>query len=280
MADITTKKITSVDDTLNISALFVNDNGTLKQIQLSDLINILNGSFIKQFQNAGFHNSIYRGKYLGNAVTSAQYAAIKAGTFDDMYIGDYWTIGGVNYRIAAFDYYLHCGDTDLTAHSVVLVPDTCLANKQMNSTNTTAGAYVGSEMYKTNMNDVKTTIKNAFSGHILKHRIYLNNAVSNGVVSGGIWVDSEIELMNEQMVYGNTIFGNAANGNTIPNKYRVEKTQLPLFALRPDFICIRDWYWLRDVVSASAFAVVTGSGGAIYINASASYGVRPAFCIS
>lgn len=34
MADITTKKITSVDDTLNISALFVNDNGTLKQIQL------------------------------------------------------------------------------------------------------------------------------------------------------------------------------------------------------------------------------------------------------
>lgn len=48
MADITTKKITSVDDTLNISALFVNDNGTLKQIQLSDLINILNDGFYIQ----------------------------------------------------------------------------------------------------------------------------------------------------------------------------------------------------------------------------------------
>ena len=35
MADITTKKITSVDDTLNISALFVNDNGTLKQMAVS-----------------------------------------------------------------------------------------------------------------------------------------------------------------------------------------------------------------------------------------------------
>ena len=26
---------------------------------------------------------------------------------DDLFIGDYWTISGVNYRIAAFDYWLH-----------------------------------------------------------------------------------------------------------------------------------------------------------------------------
>lgn len=48
------------------------------------------------FNNAGAHNAIYRGKSLGSTVTTAQYAAIKAGTFDDLYIGDYWTIGGVN----------------------------------------------------------------------------------------------------------------------------------------------------------------------------------------
>lgn len=56
--------------------------------------------------NAGAHNGIYRGKFLGNSVTAAQYAAIAAGTFEDLYIGDYWTIGGVNWRIAAFDYYV------------------------------------------------------------------------------------------------------------------------------------------------------------------------------
>ena len=76
--------------------------------------------------NDGAHNAIYRGKYLGESATEAQYAAISAGTFDDLYIGDYWTIGGVNYRIAAFDYYLNSGDTACTAHHVVLVPDTCL----------------------------------------------------------------------------------------------------------------------------------------------------------
>ena len=56
--------------------------------------------------NAGAHNSIYRGKYLGSSVTAEQYTAISSGTFEDLYIGDYWTIGGVNYRIAAFNYYM------------------------------------------------------------------------------------------------------------------------------------------------------------------------------
>lgn len=44
--------------------------------------------------NAGAHNAIYRGKNLGSAVTAAQWAAIDAGTFEDLFIGDYWTIGG------------------------------------------------------------------------------------------------------------------------------------------------------------------------------------------
>ena len=58
---------------------------------------------LKQFNNAGAHNAIYRGKNLGTSVTTAQYNAIKAGTFDDLYIGDYWVINGKTWRIAAFD---------------------------------------------------------------------------------------------------------------------------------------------------------------------------------
>ena len=68
--------------------------------------------------------------------------------------------------------------------------------------NTTAGGYVGSDMYKSNLEQAKTTIKSAFSGHVLKHRIYLTNAVANGRASGGAWCDSEVDLMCEQMVYG------------------------------------------------------------------------------
>lgn len=242
------------------------------------------------FNNAGAHNAIYRGKSLGSTVTTAQYAAIKAGTFDDLYIGDYWTIGGVNYRIAAFDYYLNSGDTNCTTHHVVIVPDTCLYNAQMHNTssggwesgaaNTTAGGYVGSDMYKSNLERAKTTIKSAFSGHILKHRIYLTNAVANGRASGGAWCDSEVDLMCEQMVYGSGIFSPVSDGSNVPANYRVEKSQLPLFQHEPSRIGNRNDWWLRDVITASGFADVSGGGYATCNDASASLGVRPAFCIS
>lgn len=242
------------------------------------------------FNNAGAHNAIYRGKSLGSTVTTAQYAAIKAGTFDDLYIGDYWTIGGVNYRIAAFDYYLNSGDTNCTTHHVVIVPDTCLYNAQMHNTssggyeggaaNTTTGGYVGSDMYKSNLEQAKTTIKSAFSGHVLKHRIYLTNAVANGRASGGAWCDSEVDLMCEQMVYGSGIFSPVSDGSNVPANYRVEKSQLPLFQHEPSRICNRATWWLRDVITASTFADVASYGSAYYANASNSVGVRPAFCIS
>lgn len=242
------------------------------------------------FNNAGAHNAIYRGKSLGSTVTTAQYAAIKAGTFDDLYIGDYWTIGGVNYRIAAFDYYLNSGDTNCTTHHVVIVPDTCLYNAQMHNTssggwesgaaNTTAGGYVGSDMYKSNLERAKTTIKSAFSGHILKHRIYLTNAVANGRASGGAWCDSEVDLMCEQMVYGSGIFSPVSDGSNVPANYRVEKSQLPLFQHEPSRIGNRNDWWLRDVITASCFALVGSRGDANCGDASYSFGVRPAFCIS
>lgn len=243
------------------------------------------------FNNAGAHNAIYRGKSLGSTVTTAQYAAIKAGTFDGLYIGDYWTIGGVNYRIAAFDYYLNSGDTSCTTHHVVIVPDTCLYNAQMHNTssgnyengaaaNTTAGGYAGSDMYKSNLEQAKTTIKSAFSGHVLKHRIYLTNAVANGRASGGAWCDSEVDLMCEQMVYGSGIFSPVSDGSNVPANYRVEKSQLPLFQHEPSRICNRATWWLRDVITASRFADVSGYGLADYSDASHSLGVRPAFCIS
>ncbi len=232
------------------------------------------------FNNAGAHNAIYRGKSLGSSVTSAQYSAISAGTFDDMYIGDYWTIGGVNYRIAAFDYYLNCGDTSCTKHHVVLVPDTCLYNHVMNDTNITTGAYVGSKMYTEGLEQAKTTIKAAFSGHVLSKRIYLSNATANGKASAGAWCDSEVDLMCEHMVYGNGVFSPVSDGTTVPNNYRVEKSQLPLFQHEPSRICNRAIWWLRDVISASDFAYVNDNGSANYTNASNSIGVRPAFCIS
>lgn len=231
--------------------------------------------------NAGGHNSIFRGKNLGTQVTNEQYAVIQAGTFDDLYIGDYWVIGGVNWRIAAFDYYYNTGDTVFTKHHAVIVPDTTLYSHNMNDTNTTVGAYVGSGMYTEGLEQAKTQIQNAFdASHVLSHRLFLTNTTTNGYASSGEWKDSIVDLMCENMVYGSLIFSPVSDGTNILYNYRVEKGQLPLFSMAPQYTFVRSQsYWLRDVVSASAFAIASLNGRAADGSASNVNGVRPAFCI-
>ena len=229
------------------------------------------------------HNSIYRGKYLGTSVTEAQWQEIANGTFDDMYIGDYWTIGSVTYRIAAFDYYLGTGDTVMTTHHITLVPDVPMYSHIMSDSDTgTTGGYVGSKMYTTGLNNAKATINNAFGApHILTHRQYLCNAVSNGKPTGSSWYDSTVELMTEQNVYGGRVFGSISDSSTSTTlgSFIVDKSQYPLFAFRPDLISNNYSFWLRDVVGDSYFASVSRDGCAGFVGFPSFFGVRPAFSI-
>lgn len=264
-------------------------NGTTKKAVIENLLNVIVPS------NAGGHNAIYRGKditeyFYGrekyNEKTFSQ--AVADGTFDNIFVGDY-IIGKTSnrkYIVADINYRLHCGDTECTKPHVLMIPERIMGTAQMNASNITDGAYIGSAMYKTNLAQFKTVIKNDFeTSHILKHRNHLQNAVSNGCETGGTWYDSDIELMNEIMVYGCQIFKNATNGSTFPNNYQIDNSQLSLFRLRHDSIVARNdagdryWYWLRDVVSSSTFAGVANYGHASHYSASTSGGVRPAFLI-
>ena len=246
------------------------DSGTVAA-KINDRLPVIN--------NAGAHNAVYRGKYLGTSVTEAQWLAIANGTFADLYIGDYWKINEVNWRIAAFDYYYNTGDTNCTTHHAVIVPDIRLYAARMNETNDTTGGYVGSEMYTANLEQAKTAINAAFgANHILSHRQLLVNAVTNGVPSGVSWYDSTVELMTERNVYGNEVMGWSSNGSA-PFVYTVDKTQYPLFAHDPSMIVRRIWFWLRDTTSSKMFCSAGFAGQANRTEASTSGGVRPAFCI-
>lgn len=230
--------------------------------------------------NAGAHNAVYRGKNLGSAVTAAQWAAIQAGTFENLFIGDFWEIGGVNWRIAAFDYYYNTGDVLCTTHHVTIVPDAKLYDHVMNDTNTTVGAYVGSQMYTEGLNTAKTTINSAYgSAHILNHRQYLKNAVTGNYESGGSWYDSTVELMTEQNVYGGKIFANCMQDENWARLSTIDKSQFPLFAHRPDMISNGSGIFLRDVASSETFCYTQDNGAAEHVYASTAHGVRPAFSI-
>lgn len=281
---VQTKKFADLEAILSVTGteqMLIHDGNGVKVITVKNLHKGLQTD-IDSVRNvladgAGAHNSIYRGKNLGTSVTAEQYAAISSGKFTDLYIGDYWVIKGVTYRIAAFDYYYNCGDTNFAKHHVVIVPDTSLYKAQMNTSNVTTGGYTGSAMYKSNLAQAKTTIKAAFgSAHVLTKRELLTNAVNGNTPSGWAWFDSDVELMNEVQVYGSVAWG-AHDGNG----YNVASGdgQFPLFMFDRTKLHNREDYWLRDVSSAPAFSIVGYSGSANGTGASYSYGVRPAFCI-
>lgn len=281
---VQTKKFADLEAILSVTGtekMLIHDGNGVKVITVENLHKGLQTD-IDSVRNvladgAAAHNCIYRGKNLGTSVTAEQYAAISSGKFTDLYIGDYWVIKGVTYRIAAFDYYYNCGDTNFTKHHVVIVPDTSLYKAQMNTSNVTTGGYTGSAMYKSNLAQAKTTIKAAFgSAHVLTKRELLTNAVNGNTPSGWAWFDSDVELMNEVQVYGSVAWG-AHDGNG----YNVASGdgQFPLFMFDRTKLHNREDYWLRDVSSATTFSHVYGNGRADASYASRSFGVRPAFCI-
>lgn len=239
------------------------------------------GTALSIEDNAATHNMVYRGKNLGSSLTAEQAAAIKAGTFKDIYLGDYWQISGRDFVVAGFDYWYKCGDTSCNTHHVVIIPRSQLYTYKFNPTNTTDGGYVGSDLYKNGLTQAKEIFNAAFgSAHILNHREYLVNAVTNGKPTGSDWYDSTVDLMNENMVYGGRQFSPMPDGtdpwNTCRN-YTIDKSQLPLFRLAPWMSFVRDqWCWLRDVVSAAKFAACGGPGYAGCDSAGVADGVWPA----
>lgn len=292
--------LSTADKTNLVSAIneIFSSVGILSGLSTSDkttLVAAINEIFaytkvLKESSGAGLHNSLFRGKNIGTSLTSAQSSAIRAGTFDDLWVGDFWIIDNIIYRIADFDYYLHSGDTECTTHHVVVVPDTIFYTARMNSSDTTAGGYVGSEMYKTNLNQVTTTFTNAFgSSHILTYRECLTNAVTDGRATGAAWCNSTVELMTEAMVYGSYIRSTTNVGGTTETWYEdgttPSKSQLALFRLRPDLIIsssgsTRDTWWLRNVSNSLRFANVVAFGRTSANAASGSaLGVRPAALI-
>lgn len=256
----------------------------------TQLTNIRSARYGKDVRSAIANGVAIAGTYswggnsLGTSLTSAQKTAISNGTFDGIHIGDYWTIDGIQYLVADFDYWYRKGDTDFNKHHVVLINNTFSGNFAactMNATNITEGGYMGSRMYTETIPNVNTTLKSAFGDNLLTHRELLVNAVTDGKPSAATWADSTADLLNEFMVYGCRIHGAQAAASTPGGNYTIDTSQLKIFELKPELIGARraGWTWLRDVVSSTVFAFAGVSGGAYCGSASGSDFVRVAFAV-
>ena len=237
------------------------------------------------------HNAVWGGRDITAAFNAGTVSAnIANGTFRDIFPGDYITkqvtISGtaytVNWVIADCDYWINKGDTAMTAHHVVIVPQTPIFDANMNATNTTEGGYAGSRMYRETIPACATGIVNAFgSSHILTFRDSITRAINTSSISSGApfwtgassdwgWYDAQCNLMCERMVYGMPAVSSSGWDAGVATR------QMSAFRLSERLINYnRNWWWLRDVGSSARFAYVNGLGVALSANASGVAGVRP-----
>ena len=251
------------------------------------------------------HRNFYRGKDITAAFDAGTVSEhIANGTFRDIFPGDYitkqitvpqilkadgtteyiaQTTYAVRFIITDLDVWRGRGDTPVTVHHAVIVPERVVFNSCMNETNTTEGGYLGSFMNTNVMPAFTTGLQNAFgSAHILQFRFLDTKAVNNDLKSGGIvnytgatywgghdWASHYCHLMTETMVYGAPITASCAADEIMGG------VQFAAFRLNSNLVYNRQNYWLGVVVSSASFAYVGGYGHAGPRGASDVGGARP-----
>lgn len=239
--------------------------------------------------NAGAHNSIYRGEDITDLFYDGTLSEqIANGTFDDIFIGDY-IIGestGSKYFVADIDYELNTGSSALTTHHVLMIPELIFGNAPINDSGGTNGGYINSDMRTSHLENYKMYIRNDFgTNHILTYDQYLCDTVTDNYESNKDWYSADIELMNEIMVFSCRLYNNERQGTESAANATIDNAQLSLFRLDKSKSIAFDrngdrvTYWLRDVASAYNFCCVTYNGRASTYGSANYYGVRPFFLI-
>ena len=233
------------------------------------------------------HNNIFRGKNLGTTFTSAHAQAISNGSFNDLFIGDYWTVGSNKFRIVDFNYY---PSPLISVPHIIVMPDKAIATAAMHSsTSPTNIADVSTtDLWKV-LNTTYTTPANTLFGtsHVhAKKTAYNANGVTGSANEALFYVNKSYAdanytatLPNEIQIFGTNIRRNrlaAGRGNDEQDAKRFQ-----LFNLGYP-VGTNQAYWLRDQVLGTYFASCNTNGstsiGASSLMSSA-LGVRPYWVI-
>lgn len=240
--------------------------------------------------------------------------------FEDLFVGDYIKMSRpisasnpvAEYQLTGSQYVTIAslgglaGNGDNTSASdkwAVMVPGMGFGGTQhfgrsrMNPTNTTEGAYKGSEMNTKVIGAVATTGSTAagatinqqlfaeFGSHLKTTRELITNGINatgankfgaaTGCSNNYEWLSMQAVLMSEIEVYGSCVFSSSGYDTGTANH------QFELFTFSKNAINNRSaWYSLKDVASASQFCRCGNNGISYYGSASdASIFVRLRFVI-
>lgn len=238
------------------------------------------------------HRNIYRGKNLGNVFTDEQKAAISSGTFEDLYVGDYWEINGYKWRIVDINYWMKANRPindvfHLDVNHLTIMPDLPVINSvAYNSTNNAEG-YRNSTIRSVTVSTVYDIVKQAFGDdNILRKKEGLLNSVgtnsNGGLTSGSTTVETMVEVPTYESFFGNMpLILPGVVTSIFTNNYLENNIQLAAFRLNPLIIINSEiGIWCRDIRSTTHSIYV--SSRRLYGEAGCTEtwcGIRPIFGI-
>lgn len=240
------------------------------------------------------NNKLFSDEDMGQ-FTSSISASIRAGTFENIVPGCYFYFSNVAYtyldendttqndtytgrmRIMHLDYPQCCGDTATSMHNILVVPDNNMFNARMNPTDTTAGGYAESEMRTVHLRRAEAIFKACFGAdHILSHREYLTNTVTNGQTSGGAWYNSTVELMDDMMLFGYNLYEDYTYYESLESElHLLERPQLAILTHHDGLIFNGTLYWLRNLGVSGCFATIAPADFDARPASTTTIGVRP-----
>lgn len=255
-----------VDETRQIAQSVRDDADAGRFAASPEMVEQAVSVYIQAALSPEMHRNIFRGKHLGESITEEQLEVIRDGSFADLYVGDYWEINGVKYRIADINYWKNVGYPEsekVQKPHILIVPDTILGSGQMNTGNSTSGGYRSSAMKSTKLNQIADALPDTFKDMLISHRIF----------SDGSWIATSVDIMNEVMVHGTYI---CTDNN---NRQTSDTQQLALFRLAPELKAIGVNYWLRNVAGSQTYTLISQYGDASSDMATSTYGIRPVFAV-
>ena len=231
---------------------------------------------LDEFITVEDRKNTFRGKNLGDHVTDEQYARIADGTFKGFFIGDYWLINNIHWRIADIDYWFGVYIPKLTTHHLVIFPDESLTISKMYED---MGSYVNGLFNSIIVNqgngilrDLRINLYEPIFGndHILYISQWVTNSIENNIANG-VFVTFSSQIPTDIMVCGAPFFA-------MPKHHQLPSAQIALTKLNPYFIQPSDKrYWLAQpsITDYGMFSEISHIGFVGSIAVTSECGIRP-----
>lgn len=287
-SEVLTINAGSVEGDYVFSCSTMDGSGLIKtySLKVEPLITASDEDTINNHKNTYRNENLIGGSHFESIDELAKY--VKAGNFDDIYVGDYiniqfprmneTTVGAsasAVMRVMDINYLMGKGDTALNKPHLILMPDNCIGSGRMNTSDTNTSGYKGSRMHQTIMPAYKTQFENVFGAeNIITYRDQLSTNNSTGVT----WTDVTIRLPSEISIFGSRSYSPNADGNF--------NTQLAGFKLQSGLkqkstngltVDGSGWWWTSSVYSDSSyyFVLVYSDGSVDSDHASVRCGLAP-----